>query len=303
MNYDYVFLGSKRAGLDLFLAAHSVSASGKWLVICPEDSHDTRSVKAEFEEVCQNLAIDIGFARSRSAFEELIKPATAALVCGWYWILRPEVLQLFKNGMWGVHHSLLPKYRGGSPLVWALIAGEPQVGSTLFRLEEGVDSGEIAAQVDTAVESGDDIGSVLERLNLLMTDQVLDKWPQIVLNDFRGKIQNDSDASKYPKRTDEDGLIDWGTNATQIKNFVRAQTTPYPGAYSFLNGVKARILACEVAPEVNSGEPGRLSLQPDDTILVVCGQATAIRVKKRDLRLDYGGTPQMDSSSAFVSNM
>lgn len=303
MNYDYVFLGSKRAGLDLFLAAHSVSANRKWLVLCPEDSDDARSVQAEFEETCNKLEIEMRIVRSPSDFEHLVKPATAALVCGWYWILRPEVLRLFKRGMWGVHHSLLPKYRGGSPLVWALIAGEPRVGSTLFRLADGVDNGEILAQVDTAVEPDDDVGSVLGRLNVLMRDQVLDKWPQITRDVVHVKSQDHSKASEYPKRTELDGLIDWSKTAIQIKNFVRAQTAPYPGAYTFLNGVKTRVLACEIASGGSPGRPGHITVHWDDTILVACGDATTIKVKKKDLQLDHDEIIPLESNSSFVSKI
>lgn len=102
-------------------------------------------------------------------------------VCGWYWLIDRETLDLVPNGLWGVHNSLLPKYRGGAPLVWSILNGDSHVGSSVFKISEGMDDGEILHQVKVKVLPDDNVGSLLEKIEQELIENLPKKWTDLVL--------------------------------------------------------------------------------------------------------------------------
>ena len=161
------------------------------------------------------------------------------LVLGWYYMVPKSIRKISKYGSWGIHASLLPDYAGGAPLVWAIINGEEKAGVTLFRMEDGVDDGDIIKQVEFCIEDSDTIKEVYQKATLASK-----KILKVVLTD-KNKIkftpQDKSKIKIYPQRSPKDGLIDWSWDSKKIKNFVRAQTKPYPGAYTIIEGNKITI--------------------------------------------------------------
>lgn len=161
------------------------------------------------------------------------------LVLGWYYMLPKSIRLIPKYGAWGIHASLLPNYAGGAPLVWAIINGEKKTGVTLFKMERGVDDGDIISQIEFLIEDNDTIKEVYEKATksakkLLNTTLKSDSNPEFIKQD-KSKIKI------YPQRSPEDGLIDWTWDIERIKNFIRAQTKPYPGAFFISNGKKITI--------------------------------------------------------------
>ena len=148
------------------------------------------------------------------------------------------ILKLAKKGAMGIHGSLLPKYRGNAPFVWAMINGEKETGVSLFYFEKGIDEGDIVARKEFPIEENETIKDVLEKARTASVDILLEYLPMIA-NGTAPKIPQDhSQATIFPKRTPEDGLIDWSWNAKRIKDFIRAQTKPYPGAFTIINNKK-----------------------------------------------------------------
>ena len=151
------------------------------------------------------------------------------LVLGWYFMLPNSTRKLAKYGAWGIHASLLPKYAGGAPLSWAIINGESETGVTLFRMEDGVDDGDIVAQKTFLIKYEDSVKEVYEKATKASID-ILDK----VLDDIGNVVFTKQEKSKievYPQRNPEDGRIDLSKTAKEIYDFVRAQSAPYPGAF------------------------------------------------------------------------
>lgn len=288
--YDSVFLGSKLFGLNVFRAAFQSNPSSKWLVICPDDSANERSVKEFFTNTCAELGVDLEFASTRGEARKILDQVNAqkALVCGWYWILSQESLQAFPHGVWGVHNSLLPKYRGGSPLVWALIQGERQVGSSLFQLSNELDSGPILGQVSTVITDVDNVLTVETRLNAQMIEVVRDLWRSIGIEDLT-KVLREQDhtcATYCAQRIPSDGNIDWNQPAEQVHNFIRAQTTPYPRAFSFLGSNKIFFPSALLEPSEYVGTPGQVVKIDKDFYWITCGNKSAVRVPKTSLSKD-----------------
>lgn len=141
----------------------------------------------------------------------------------------------------GVHASLLPRYAGGAPLVWAIIEGQKKVGVTLFQLDDGVDSGPIVSQRAIRVQRDDDIASILAQVEEQTMQLIEEKIPHLLSADSPRVPQNLAARTVYPQRKPSDGQIDASASVRKIRNFVRAQTHPYPGAFLDNDGVRTMV--------------------------------------------------------------
>jgi methionyl-tRNA formyltransferase len=171
------------------------------------------------------------------------------LVLGWYHLIPPEVLVYPSLGCLGIHASLLPKYRGMAPINWAIINGERETGISLFYLDRGVDTGDIVAQSVIEISDEDDCATVYEKVTLKSIELLSRFLPMIAEGTAPRTVQDETTASQFPRRRPEDGEIDWQLPADQIYNFIRAQTRPYPGAFTFIDGRKLIIWKTRVCQE------------------------------------------------------
>lgn len=136
------------------------------------------------------------------------------------------------------HGSLLPKYRGRTPHVWAIINNEKEAGVTGHLISDDCDEGAIVYQKKIIIDedmTGADLLKIYEKIYPLAINEIIEKVKNETLNPV---VQNHSLATYFGKRTPEDGTIDWSWQKERIKNWVRALSKPYPGAFSFLNGQK-----------------------------------------------------------------
>lgn len=155
--------------------------------------------------------------------------ADLILVLGWYYMVPARIRNLVKRGAWGVHASLLPEYAGGAPLVWAMIHGEQETGTTLFCLGDGVDDGDIILQEKFAIAFTDTIAEVYAKAteaSKSMLGQVL-RAP----DNFPPQPQDKRCIKVFPQRKPADGEIDMKWDGLRVYNFIRAQAPPYPGAF------------------------------------------------------------------------
>ena len=151
------------------------------------------------------------------------------LVMGWYYMVPKKIRDIAKHGTWGIHASLLPKYAGGAPLVWAIINGEKETGVSLFKLDEGVDDGDIIAQQVIPIAFEDSIKEVYAKATEASKEILLNALQHIETIKFIP--QDKSKIEVWPQRKPEDGQIDLSWPAERIYNFIRAQASPYPGAF------------------------------------------------------------------------
>lgn len=169
------------------------------------------------------------------------------LAIGWYYMIPQKMLGLAVKGGAGIHASLLPKYRGNAPLVWAIINGEKETGISFFYFSEGTDEGDIIAQETFLIEETDTIKDVLEKAKNASLQILRDYIPQIAINTAPRIKQDHSKATVYPKRCPDDGLINWDWDVKRIKNFIRAQTKPYPGAFTYIGGKRVTIWDADIS--------------------------------------------------------
>jgi methionyl-tRNA formyltransferase len=204
----------------------------------------------------------------RSALAE-IRP-DVILAMGWYYIIPKSIRSLAKYGAFGIHASLLPEYAGGSPLVWALINGEKRTGVTLFQLDDGVDDGGILAQREIAIEHSDTIATLYKKVIHHSKELLLAEIDNIGNCPAALKLQDRAKINPRPIRTPIDGLIQWGDmTSLKIYNFIRAQTSPYPCAYSFIESKKVKFLSSSLGEEISVDEisPG-LIIRLNDRLAV-----------------------------------
>ncbi|MBV7332000.1 methionyl-tRNA formyltransferase [Chloroflexi bacterium TSY] len=163
------------------------------------------------------------------------------LALGWYYIIPRKVRESTPLGCAGIHASLLPKYRGGAPIPWAIINGEKETGVTFFYFDDGVDTGDIIAQKSFSIDDVDTCRTVYEKANQASIDLLKEYLPMMSAGHAPRFAQDETKATVFPQRRPEDGLIDWSWDAKRIQNFIRAQTKPYPGAFTYIEGKKVTI--------------------------------------------------------------
>lgn len=186
----------------------------------------------------------------------------AFIVAGWYHMIPKSWRDMAPA--FGLHASLLPDYSGGAPLVWAMINGEKKTGITLFQMDARADSGPIAVQTEEPIYSHDTIASLYERIEERGLELLSCCLPQLANGTLKLTPQDESKRRVFPQRSPEDGKIDWNLGADYIERFVRAQTRPYPGAFTFLNGERLSIWTVKTSKKKSSLEPGRIERRGKD---------------------------------------
>lgn len=255
MSDGVVLLASKALGLRWFREIEAVGQGLLRAVITIDDRDDVRSALDEIKRSGEELRVPVHVAADRDDAERMVleyAPRIAFCV-SWYWFVRRRVLESVPLGFLGVHFSLLPRYRGGSPLVWAMINGERESGVSLFTLASRMDEGEIWGQ--RAFPIGDDeyIGDVLARAEEASIGLLRQSFPSIWSGRLKPSPQT-GDPTVFPMRRPEDGRIEWNRPSRDVFNFIRAQSHPYPGAFTVVEGRKLRIWRAHVAEVPGCGQ-------------------------------------------------
>ena len=170
-------------------------------------------------------------------------------------ILPRPVLDLPRLGAVNIHPSLLPAYRGPSPIQWAVVNMEKTTGVTSIYMDEGMDSGDIILSVATDIGPDENAGALHDRLALMGARLLTDTVARIAAGQARRTPQDHARATFAPLLTKAHGRMDWRRPARQLAAFVNGMT-PWPGAYTYLNQKRYRILKAEEITTDASGPPG-----------------------------------------------
>ncbi len=270
-----LFLGNHTVGVRALEAINEV-AEVAGVVAHPPDPEDG----VRYESVYR-FASERGWSVMRGkpkAAHEFIARAKPDLlwITDYRYLLEKSILDLAPLGAVNLHPSLLPKYRGRAPINWALLRGENRLGLTAHFVDEGMDTGDLIAQLEYTITDDQDVGDCLRILYPLYGQLTRE-----VLGYFRaGRVptipQNHAEATEYPRRRPEDGFIDWSRSAHEVRNLVRAVAAPYPGAFTTFQGSKvvlwkARTESGRVASEcgevIHAGQAG-LTIQCGDGMLL-----------------------------------
>ncbi len=282
-------LGSKHVGLTLLERLLETPGVLVTCVASPDDAVDGRSELAAMRGICDSRSIPFLVDQSPSVYDGLLADRPRlVLVAGWYRLVPSEVLAAVPKGFVGIHFSQLPRYRGSAPVVWALINGDETVGYSLFKLSSGMDEGALAGQGEVPAE-GRYIGEVLAELETASTAHLARIARALAEGSHALVEQPDFRPSYGGARRASDGLVDWQRTASHVARFVRAQSSPYPGAFARVGDKTVRIWR---ARQENTceyhGEPGQLVRLHDDGPVIACGGGTGLLLEQYTVESSSG---------------
>lgn len=228
------------------------------------------------------------FHKIRNEGYEILKSLNADIfiTCAYGQIISKQILQCAKFGTINIHFSLLPAYRGASPVQSAFLCGEKVMGVTIMKTDEGIDTGDIICQKSLEIEQDDNCETVLNKLALIGASML----PQVLKSFENGTVKFEKQGkefSYYGIIKKEDGLIDFNKTSLQISNMIKAFYL-WPNAYAYLNGKTLKIFK---AQEINFEQTkpcrlGEIVCANKNGLVVACGNNTFLQII--ELQLEGG---------------
>lgn len=245
-----------------------------------------RSPPAPMYLAADQLGIELWTPETINSAESLQRLAALEpdllVVCDYGEILKRPALEVARLGGINLHGSLLPKYRGAAPVQWAVLNGDAETGNTVIQMTPGLDAGPCLGVGRTAIDPEETAGELESRLAELGAELVLRIVDQLDAGSARPVPQDGGQATKAPRLSKADGVIDWTRGANEIKNQVRAMQ-PWPRAYTHWlckDGEPLRMIVHRVATvgadsttvDANTAEasPGTV-LEADGRLLIAAG--------------------------------
>lgn len=187
-------------------------------------------------------------------------------------LLSEKVLKVAPLGVLNVHASLLPKYRGSSPIQTAILCGEKQTGVTIMKTDIGMDTGDVVAIRSLEIQPNDTSLTLTNKLSELGAKLLAEVLPKYASGEIVPVKQNHELASGCKKIVKQDGVINWNLSATEINNKIRAYN-PWPTAFTYLNGEMLKIYSADV--DNVGGTPGAVTAD-GNKMRVACGSGSLL---------------------------
>lgn len=221
-------------------------------------------------------------------------------VIGWSQLIGPELRALAGRYVVGFHPAPLPILRGRAPIAWTILSGAAQTGTSLFVIDEGVDTGAILDQHMFDLDPRETAASLIERNKDSLRQMLKRTLPRIADGSARPEPQAPAGISYGARRTAEDALIDWTQSAEQIDRLIRAQGPPYGGAFTFTKRRKVTIWqARPLDPKAKYfAACGQICFYDEDMPVILCGNESFLRVERyavagRDDDFRFTGQPRL----------
>ncbi len=210
------------------------------------------------------------------------KDADIFVVAAFGQILSKEILDMPKYGCINVHASLLPKYRGASPIQQAIIDGEKITGVTIMQMDEGLDTGDILFSLEVPIDAKETGGSLFEKLEKAGAKLIITAVKKIEKGEVR-PLKQDEDKASYSGRIKKSlGRIDFTDDAKRTERLIRA-LDPWPSAYTQFDGKTLKIWKADVSgDDITDGRAGLITRVGKDTFTVEC-KSGALEVKEVQL--------------------
>jgi methionyl-tRNA formyltransferase len=276
-----VWVSFDTIGRDCLQAAAEVGADVVGVVTLPGPVHPNRSGQCAFDEVAARLGAELVEAADINGDDTLdaVRRFDPELifVVGWSQLVRDPFIALAREGVFGMHPTLLPRHRGRAPIPWTILSGLAKTGVTLFEIDDAsADSGSIVGHVVVDVERDDTATTLFERIGDAHVALIRELVPQLLARSAPRIPQDPRRASHWPKRTPVDGIIDWETRAPYLYDWVRAQTRPYPGAFTFLESEKVVVWRARPVEFEAVVPAGTIVAERDDGPVVACGEGALV---------------------------
>jgi methionyl-tRNA formyltransferase len=264
-------------GRDCLAATAEAGAEVAAVVTLPGPIDPNRSGQCSFDGIAGELGArlietaDVNSPETIAAVRE-VEPDLIFIV-GWSQLVLDEFIGLARHGVFGMHPTLLPKHRGRAAIPWAILSGLAKTGVTLFEIVDGAaDSGPIVGQVDVPLGPDETATTLYARITEAHVDLVREVVPRLLEGSAPRIEQDTRRASAWPKRTPADGIIDWETRAPYLHDWVRAQTRPYPGAFTYLGEEKVVIWRARPVDLDAEAPAGTVVAHEGEGAVVACGE-------------------------------
>lgn len=168
-----------------------------------------------------------------------------------------------------VHASLLPKYRGGAPIHYAIINGDKEAGVTIMEMVKEMDAGDMVSSASLPILDTDNVGTMFDKLAILGRDLLLKTLPDYLSGNLKPVPQDHSQATFSPNLSAEEERLDWSKPAREVFNHIRGMN-PWPVAHTLLDGQRFKIYEAELAE--GSGEAGQIIAKTKKALVVAAGE-------------------------------
>lgn len=177
------------------------------------------------------------------------------VVAAYGMILPQAVLEIPKHGCINTHASLLPRWRGASPITYAILMGDTETGVTIMQMDEGLDTGAILTQRSIPIAPDETTGTLTEKLSQVGKDLLLDTLPDYLASKFTPIPQDNARATMTQLVAKEDGLVNWSKSCVYLERMVRAYQ-PWPSAYTMYRSEPLKILSASLLKQIAPELPG-----------------------------------------------
>ncbi|MBT2731584.1 methionyl-tRNA formyltransferase [Carnobacterium sp. ISL-102] len=193
--------------------------------------------------------------------------------------LPQKLLSVPKYGAINVHASLLPKYRGGAPVHYALMKGEKETGVSIMYMEKKMDAGDIIAQKSLEISRDDDVGTLFDRLSALGKDLLMETLPKLLAEDITPVKQNEAEVTFSPNIKREEEEVDWTKTAAEVDYQVRGMR-PWPVAYTVAEGKRLKLWDVTPIEEKTTASPGTIIRIEKEALYLACGNQTVVKINE-----------------------
>ncbi|MGO3328569.1 methionyl-tRNA formyltransferase [Gordonia sp. (in: high G+C Gram-positive bacteria)] len=261
----------------------------------PKSNHPYEQMWADsVEDLATENGVPVHVAtRADQALIDAVRAAEPEVIVAnnWRTWLPREIYDAPTHGTLNIHDSLLPRYAGFSPVLWALLNRESHVGVTVHRMDEGLDTGPVVAQQAVPVGPTSTTTELVLATMDLIEPLVVRSLADLAAGTLTEISQDPGAMTYFHKRSDLESRIDFTASASDIELLVRAQSDPYPNAHFAFGGSRVRVLEAHVSTGRFGGTPGRVTVPYEGGVAIVCGASRTVpepAIVFDRLRLDDG---------------
>jgi methionyl-tRNA formyltransferase len=272
-----VWVSFDTIGRDCLEAAAGAGAHIVGVVTLPGPIDPNRSGQCSFDETAARHGaalietLDINALETLNAVRKL--EPELIFVVGWSQLVHDPIIAAAREGVFGMHPTLLPRHRGRAPIPWAILSGLARTGVTLFEIADSTaDSGSIVGQRVVDIARDETATTLFARIAEAHVELTRELLPQLLSGTAPRVPQDPSRASTWHRRRPADGIIDWETRASYLYDWVRAQTRPYPGAFTYLGDEKVIVWSARPVAVASGAAAGTIVELGAEGPVVACGE-------------------------------
>ena len=204
------------------------------------------------------------------------------VLAGFDKLVSQNVIDIANREFINLHAGYIPEYRGAAPINWAIINGESKIGLSILRVDLGVDTGDIIGESTLSINAIDSYGKIYLQVDLMFGQLLVETIMTILNNTISVRTQTKNDGNFYSKRYPEDGLLNFSSKtAIETHNFIRALSSPMPGAFCYFKGDTIILESSKLIERSYKGVPGRIAASWRSGKVVLCKDKGLLITKAR----------------------